>query len=125
MKEEEEQNKREEHLKHKAQQESQKLFKLIRMLRSFYLFRYICLKQKFEREIKNSKVESLNKEGLIHQMQELEEKQTDLKKDLIQCQKSIAIFDHNNNKLKKEVRQLTFDKIDLYKIHTNVRSRII
>ena len=102
-----------------------KLFKTFRQLRVFFVLRHQVLKQKFFKDLEQKNQKFISSEVLWNKIKDLEKSEARIKEALINSEKEIAVLEHQNLVLKKEVRNITLEKVQLYKGNNLQRGQIL
>lgn len=102
-----------------------KLYKSFSVLRAFYTFRHQVLKEKHERELEQKNQKFISSEILWNKIKDLEKNEMKIKDSLISSEKQIAVLEHQNLVLKRDVRNITLEKVQLYKANNLQRGQIL
>ena len=95
--------------------DKKKLFKTFLQLRVFFILRHQVLKQKFFKDLEEKNQKFISSEVLWNKIKDLEKNEARIKEFLINSEKEIAVLEHQNLLLKKDVRNITLEKVQLYK----------
>lgn len=102
-----------------------KMYKTFAVLRIFYLWRHEILKEKHQRDLEQKNQKLVSSEVLWNKIKDLEKTELKIKESLVNSEKQIAILEHQNLVLKRDVRNITLEKVQLYKSNNLQRGQIL
>lgn len=102
-----------------------KMYRTFAVLRIFYLWRHEILKEKHRRDLEQKNQKLVSSEVLWNKIKDLEKNELKIKESLVNSEKQIAILEHQNLVLKRDVRNITLEKVQLYKSNNLQRGQIL
>ncbi|CAK84022.1 unnamed protein product (macronuclear) [Paramecium tetraurelia] len=86
------------------------LFSSLKKLRTFYLWKEMCIRERFEKQIQIIVAANSSNEELQQKIQQLTENVEILKDELIQNRKIITIMDNQNQILRRDLQKLKIER---------------
>ena len=99
----------------------EKLYVLLKKTRILYKFREVVLIEQHEEKIKEMQKQLLANQDLLNKVNDLQNTEKNLKEDLTEAKKELAVVENHNNVLRKHLHHDQKQKLRLYKKNNESR----